>query len=132
MRVRDLDLKRLSANLANAGFKPEIRLEKTIASFAEIAGLSNNGDIDAEVLASTFEILGMPCEGDDPIITKRRSTLDDLGKAMREQTGGEIVTHGFPFVWFESQIAAFANTEDDRHRAMAATAERELAELKLL
>jgi hypothetical protein len=130
MYVRDLDLKRLSNDLVNAGFKPEIRLEKTIASFAEIAGLVNNGDIDAPSLATAFFRLARSQESDTPPIKTRRDTLSFLAIAILEQASSPSGGYGNVRGWFESQIAAFQGSEDDRYRAMAETAKRELLELK--
>ncbi len=130
MLIRELDLKRLSADLANAGFKPAIRLEKTIASFAEIAGLANNGDIDAPSLATAFFRLARPQESDTPPIKTRRDTVNCLADAILEQASSPSGGYGRAHGWFESQIATFQGSEDDRYRAMTDTAERELNELK--
>ena len=127
---------------------PPARKTAVIASFVQVAALCPDR-IGRDSLLLAMRTLGVPREGDTPPVAARRSTCAAVAAALEWQPGemnaaydalpapsgpNDYAIDGGGFgpaeVWFQVQIDAWANSEDPRQRAMAATAARELEEIR--
>lgn len=107
-------------------------------SLIEIAALPN-ADVDIDSLQGAFEALSASRVGDDGPTSSRRQTCRDIAAGIRAgfaHNGGQWALPGGAHraaPWFQAQIDAWGcltPEQDGRRAAMAATARRELAELR--
>ena len=127
---------------------PPARKEAVVASFAQVAALCPDR-LGRDSLLLAMRTVGVPREGDAPPVAARRATCAAIAAALEWQPGEMNAAYdalppasaangyavdgggfGPAEVWFQVQIDAWANSDDPRQKAMAATAARELEEIR--
>ena len=117
---------------------PEGRATAIRASLNQIAELPGAA-VPLHNLGAAFARLAMPRYGDDAATATRRKTCAELSTAIEADVFNDDSCHGSSYAgvdpllampWFQAQIDAWADSNDPRQRTMAATAARELRELK--
>lgn len=112
---------------------PEGRANAIRASMAQISALPG-ADVPIPALAGAFVRLGFSSPDDGPREAARRVTCGDLAAALVVAAGikGTLPAPETAYPWFQAQIDAWAGSKDPRLAAMAATAARELADLRAI
>ena len=121
----------LSEIIAASSISPDGRKNAVAESVAQVEKLTG---WKGTAMIPAFRLLSVPKDGDAPPVAARRRTLAEIvaaaeaaGAPVCAYNGSADVAH-----WFDVQIDAFGGSSDPRQAAMAATAEREFAELKAL
>jgi hypothetical protein len=128
--VKDLDLRKLEADLTEGGFSWPDHRREVLSLFEEVAGLLDNGTVRVSYLIAAFECLGRSRKSDTASVTERRSEVLALAMALREQCRADMGPNNQETLrWFDNQIKTFENSEDAKYRAVADTAQREFWEL---
>lgn len=128
--------------------EPPARREAVIASFSQVAALCP-GRPGRDSLLLAMRTLGVPREGDTPPVVARRSTCAAVAEALEWRPGemnaaydalpAASAANGYAIdrggfepaeAWFQAQIDAWGLSSDPRLKAMAATAVRELEEIR--
>lgn len=112
---------------------PEGRANAIRASLVQISALPG-AEVSIPALAGAFARLGFPSSDDGPREAARRVTCGEVAEALAAALPeGEAFPHPVgAYPWFQAQIDAWTGSEDPRLAVMAATAARELSELRAI
>lgn len=119
------------ADAVAAGMQPPGRGHHTAATLRQTADIAGDLPLSLGDAALAYLWLGQPYESDDAPIAARRKTCIELSQlAVHEDESSADVAYPRMADVLDRVVAALDGSDDPRHRAIAATAAREAAELR--